>query len=190
MQIDPIQSYLKGHFLIAMPGLADPNFFRSVSVICEHTTEGAMGIIVDRMIPDLSSETIFSELGVSFLPECAHYPIFFGGPVHTTELFIIHGPPFGFAGCLQVTSWLALSNTIDVLKDIAKGRGPSDFLISLGCSGWGGGQLEAELKSNAWLSSPACPDIAFTLPAGDKWTAAIRQMGIDPDLLTSQAGHA
>lgn len=181
---------LKGHFLMAMPGLSDPNFHRTVSVICEHTVEGAMGIIIDRPLPDITSENIFKELDIDYLQAFADITLHFGGPVHTGEIFILHGPPFHWEGCLEITPEFGLSNTMDILKSIAKGKGPEKYIIALGCSGWGGGQLESELSANAWLTCVASTGIVFDTPVKQKWTAAIQKLGIDPELLTGEAGHA
>lgn len=184
------QDCLKGQFLIAMPGLMDPNFHRTVTFICEHTNEGAMGIIIDRPLAGLTGEKIFQELDIAFLREQGDIPLYYGGPVHTGEIFILHGPPFHWEGCLEISNAFALSNTMDILESIAMGKGPDDFIVALGCSGWGGGQLESELKANAWLSCTAVADITFGIPYDQKWGAAIRKLGIEPDLLSGQAGHA
>jgi putative transcriptional regulator len=184
------QENLKGHLLLAMPGLMDPNFYRTVTLICEHTREGAMGVIIDRPLDGVIAETIFRELHIDFLEEMGKIPLYFGGPVHTGEIFVLHGPPFHWGGCHRVAPSFALSNTMDILEEIAMRRGPSDFIITLGCSGWGGGQLESEMKENAWLTCPATPEIAFKTPTSRKWMMSIQEIGIDPNLLSGEAGHA
>lgn len=181
---------MKGHFLIAMPGLMDPNFHRTVTLICEHSHEGAVGVVIDRPLSGLSGGNIFKELNIPFVEELGGIPIFFGGPVHTGEIFVLHGPPFHWKGCLTVTPSFGLSNTIDIIESIAMGNGPNEFLIVLGCSGWGGGQLESEMKENAWLTCAASENIAFHTPPERKWMAAIQRLGIDPELLSGEAGHA
>lgn len=186
----PQQDCLKGHFLMAMPGLMDPNFYRTVTFICEHSREGAMGIIIDRPLSGLNGENIFKELDIPFLDELAEVQIFYGGPVHTEEIFVLHGPPFNWGGCLAVSPSFGLSNTIDILESIAMGKGPENFIITLGCSGWGGGQLESEMKDNAWLTCTASMDITFHTPPERKWMTAIQKLGIDPELLSGEAGHA
>jgi len=175
---------------MAMPGLMDPNFHQTVTLICEHTREGAMGVIVDRRLPELRSERIFKELEIAYLQERSNLPIHFGGPVHVGEIFIIHGPPFHWEGCLVVSPEFGLSNTTDILESIAMGRGPEEFIIAIGCSGWGPGQLEAELRENAWLTGRASGRIVFNTPLEQRWTAAIEQLGIEPGLLSGEAGHA
>jgi len=184
------QNNFKGQFIIAMPGLMDPNFNQTVTLICEHTREGAMGVIIDRGLPDLKGERIFRELGISFLKEVENIPVYFGGPVHVGEVFILHGPPFHWEGCHVVNPEFGLSNTADILEAIAMGRGPSDYLIAIGCSGWGAGQLENEMKDNAWLTGAASSRIVFGTPSEQRWSAAIENLGINPDLLSGEAGHA
>jgi putative transcriptional regulator len=181
---------LKGQFLIAMPGLADPNFFQTVSVICEHNTEGAVGVVINRVHGDLTGEEIFTELGIEHGLDGKRIPIHIGGPVHINEIFMIHGPPFGWESCLMVTSSLAMSNTRDIIESIALKRGPDSYIISLGCAGWGPGQLESEIKENAWLTSPVFNEIIFDLPVETRWDEAVKRMGIDPALLSAMAGNA
>ncbi len=184
------QSIMKAQFLIAMPGLLDPNFSQTVTCICEHTAEGALGIVVNRAHPALSAKEIFSELKLEYVAATENMPIYMGGPVHFDEIFILHGPPFGWHGCLQITSTLALSNTRDILTSISQGKGPEKVIIALGCSGWGPGQLESEISQNAWLTGPISDDIIFEIPEDERWNAAVKKMGIDPVLLSHTAGHA
>ena len=181
---------IKGHFLIAMPGLKDPNFSMTVTSICEHSAEGSLGLIINRQIPDLTAKKIFEELNIDHLESCNEIPIYFGGPVHMNELFVLHGPPFGWTGCLEVTPFLALSNTLDILKAIAAGEGPESFLITLGCAGWGPGQLESEILQNSWVTCPAVEEIIYSRPIDLKWKAAMGAAGVDPTLLSDTAGNA
>ncbi|AOY58680.1 MULTISPECIES: YqgE/AlgH family protein [Desulfococcus] len=187
---DEFNMSLKGHFLIAMPGLLDPNFVRSVVCICEHNAEGSLGLVINRTYPSLAAKDIFEELNIEYLPEQADIPIFFGGPVHMDELFILHGPPFNWGPFVDVGPSLAMSNNRNILEAIADGRGPKSFLIALGCSGWGPNQMESEIMENAWLSCPMSPDIIFDRSVASRWEAAVRKLGIDPARLTDAAGHA
>jgi len=164
---------LKGQFLIAMPGLNDPNFFQTVSFICEHTQAGAVGIVINRVHPSLTGKEIFDELNIGCGPEASSLRIHVGGPVHGDEIFVLHGPPFNWQGCLVVSPFLAISNTIDILGALAAGKGPQAFVITLGCAGWG--------VSN---------EIVFNTPIESRWDVAVRKMGIDPDSLSQTAGHA
>lgn len=186
----PRQDSLKGQFLMAMPGLTDPNFTQSVTLICEHSSSGAMGVIIDRTIPTLAAGDIFRELEIPCQPDATAIPIHYGGPVHVDEIFVLHTFPFDWDGCLMVTSSIALSNTLDLLAAIADGNGPESYLIFIGCAGWGEGQLEAELRQNAWLTCPGNEEIVFEVPASERWETALNRMGVDPALLSSLPGHA
>ena len=186
----PAMDSLKGHFLAAMPLLMDPNFRQTVTCICEHTSTGAMGVVINRLIPDLVAGNIYKELEIKSTPQADTVAIYTGGPVHLNQIFILHGPPFGWEGTFMVTPSLALSNTIDLLTAIAKGQGPADYLIALGSAGWGPGQLEMEMRENAWLSMPIASDIIFKAPLEERWNATLRGMGIDPAGLSNTAGHA
>jgi putative transcriptional regulator len=180
----------KGQLLVAMPGLTDPNFYRTVTCISEHTDQGAMGVVINQVHAVLKTGLIFEELGLESTPTAANLPVHIGGPVHVNELFVLHGPPFDWEGTLVVHPQLALSNSKDILAAIACNEGPASFIISLGCAGWGPGQLEYELKENVWLNCPYTADITFNLPVDQRWNAAMAHMGIDPSLLSDAAGHA
>nr|HID59614.1 YqgE/AlgH family protein [Desulfobacterales bacterium] len=184
------QTSLKGHFLIAMPDLKDPNFHRTVTYVCEHTPEGTIGLVINRLHPELTMGAVFKELNLESIPEMDSLPIHLGGPVHTNQIFILHGPPFDWEGCRQVTPSLALSNSKDVLEMLAKGEGPKSFIITIGCAGWGPGQLESELMANVWITCPASETILFETPVEKRWQEAANLMGIDPMHLTSAPGHA
>ena len=175
---------------MAMPSLSDPNFIQTVTCICEHSLAGAVGLVVNREHPHLALKQILKELQVEYSPAAEKIPIHIGGPVHPSELFILHGPPFEWQGCLMVTDSLALSNTRDILEAIAMQTGPSAYLISLGCAGWGPGQLESEIKANVWLTSPINEPIIFNMPNEIKWEEAVRRIGVDPTFLSSTPGHA
>lgn len=181
---------LKGHFLVAMPNLMDPNFFQTVTCISEHTEGGAVGIVINRIHPGLTIKSIFDELKISYTIDAESVPIHVGGPVHIGEIFILHGPPFHWEGCLMTTATLAMSNTLDILEAIATNQGPEFYLIALGCAGWGQGQLESEIKSNAWLTCPIVDEIVFDVAVDRRWTEAVKRMGIDLSLLSDSAGHA
>ena len=181
---------LKGQFLIAMPGLADPNFYQTVTFICEHTPEGALGIVINRIHSSLSGKDIFKELELESGIEAESIPIHIGGPVNTGQIFLLHGSPFDWEGCFKVSPSIAMSNTLDILSALSKGDGPKSFIISLGCAGWGPGQLEFEIKQNAWLNGPVFDEIIFDIPVEARWQAAVEKLGIDPALLSDTAGRA
>jgi putative transcriptional regulator len=184
------QSYLTNHFLIAMPALADPNFSRTVTYICEHNAQGAMGIVVNRpinlqlgeMLDQLEIETPFAQART--------LPVFLGGPVQTDRGFVLHSGEQAWDSTLRIAPSVSVTTSKDILEAIAQGRGPANSLIALGYAGWSGGQLEQELSANAWLSGPASDDIIFQLPAEQRWRAAARLLGVDLDLLSGEAGHA
>ncbi|MDJ0782513.1 MAG: YqgE/AlgH family protein [Desulfosarcinaceae bacterium] len=181
---------LKGQLLVAMPGLSDPNFHRSVTCISEHTAQGAVGVVVNQVHAALTAGLIFEELKLESTVAADNLPVHIGGPVHVNELFVLHGPPFDWEGTLAIQPQLALSNSKDILAAIARSEGPDAFIISLGCAGWGPGQLEYEIKENVWLNCPYAAEIAFQLPVEQRWDAAMERMGIDPTLLSGSAGHA
>ncbi|CAN2043552.1 putative transcriptional regulator [Candidatus Magnetomoraceae bacterium gMMP-1] len=181
---------LKGQFILAMPNLADPNFFQTVIMMCEHTTSGSLGIIINRVHPELTCKHIFDEIKVDYVPEAESVPVYLGGPVHNGQIFILHGPPFTWSGCFKVTPSIALSNTIDIIKAVAMGKGPSSFLFVLGCAGWGPKQLESEIMANSWLNIPASENIIFNTPVNERWNQASKVIGINPSLISGAVGHA
>ena len=181
---------LKGNFLLAMPAMADINFSRTVTCIAEHTADGALGVVVNRILPAITAKTIFEELKLDTTPAADTIPIHIGGPVHENEIFILHGAPFDWEGSLMITPTIAMSNTMDVIRALAGGGGPESFIIALGCAGWAPGQLEYELAQNAWLTCPASEKIMFEEDMDQRWSEAVKMMGINPMLLTDTPGHA
>ncbi len=187
---DHLPQSLKGQLLVAMPGLGDPNFFQTVIFMSEHTDDGAVGIVLNRTHPVLKGEMLFRELKINHTKEAGDIPIHVGGPVHLNEIYILHGAPFGWESTLRVNRAVALSNSIDILKAIAMNKGPEDFVLALGCAGWGPGQIEGELRQNVWLTMPGSERLLFKTPLNMRWEAAMKKMGIDPLLLSNEAGHA
>ena len=185
-----IQDSFKGQLLIAMPLLVDQNFYQTVTCICEYTSAGAVGIVINRVHPSLTIKDILNELDMECIPDVESIPIHIGGPVHMGEIFILHGPPFGWEGSLMVTPTLALSNTKDILESVAMGRGPKLYIVALGCAGWGPGQIESEIKENAWLTSPIDENIVFDMPIEERWEASLKKIGVDPALILNTSGHA
>lgn len=175
---------------MAMPGLADPNFYQSVVCLSEHNPKGAMGIVITRVHPEVNAKMIFDELGIVATTAAEKIPVHIGGPVHLNEIFVLHGAPFTWEGSMMITADLALSNSRDILEAIAAARGPRSFIIALGCSGWGPGQLEGEIRSNTWINSPYTEAIMFEMEVDRRWEAAMQRIGIDPALLSDSAGHA
>ncbi len=187
---DQKSGFLNGHFLIAMPGLFDPNFSMTVVCIFKHTESGAVGIVVNRAHTYLSGKDIFDELEIKSISASESIPVFLGGPVHIGEVFVLHGPPFKWKGCIKITPSLALSNTRDILESIAMGNGPKAFTIYIGCAGWGESQLESEITKNFWLTCPVSENIIFDISVETRWEKALKSLGIDPAFLSNIAGHA
>ena len=181
---------LKGHFLMAMPGLADPNFYQSVICLSEHNPNGAMGVLISRVHPEINGKMIFDELQINTHSNARMIPVHIGGPVHRNELFVLHGPPFTWSGSVRVNEELALSNSRDIFEAIAMNQNPESFLISLGCAGWGPGQLESEIQANVWINGPFSKTITFETAVEQRWESAMRTIGIDPAMLSDTAGHA
>ena len=188
--MDQTWQSLRGQFLMAMPGLTDPNFYQSVTCLAEHNPKGAMGIVISRVHPEINAKMIFDELHIPAAEQAGNIPVYLGGPVHINELFILHGPPFTWDGTMRVAESLALSNSRDVLEAIALDQGPRSYIIALGCAGWGPGQLEHEILGNAWINGPFSEAIAFRTAVDDRWEAALQVIGIDPASLSDTAGNA
>ncbi len=181
---------LTDHFLIAMPSLADPNFSRTVTYICEHSEEGAMGIVINRMT-DLQLADILAQMGVeSVRPEAAEIPIYNGGPVQGERGFVLHDGKRRWDSTMPISDDVSITTSRDILEALAHGEGPDAFLIALGYAGWQAGQLESELADNAWLSGPADRQILFQTPSTDRWQAAASLLGVDLNLLGDNVGHA
>jgi putative transcriptional regulator len=181
---------LTNHFLIAMPGLQDPNFSRTVTYICEHSQEGAMGIVINRPM-EIQLGEVLSQLEIDAeTREVNDAPVYLGGPVQTDRGFVIHDGALSFDSTLTVTPDIRVTTSRDVLEAIARGQGPTHRLVALGYAGWSGGQLEQELIANAWLSGPADADILFATPSAERWQAAAKRLGVDLNLLSGEAGHA
>jgi len=180
---------LTNHFLIAMPGLADPFFAKTVTYLCQHNADGALGIIINRP-SELTLGDIMQQMNIDLdESEAGKMPIFFGGPVQPERGFVLHEPLGRWDSTLQVSPAISLTTSRDILEAISLGKGPRKALVALGYAGWGKGQLEREMVENAWLSAPAANSILFDLPSAKRWKAAAELMGINISLLTTQAGH-
>jgi putative transcriptional regulator len=183
--------YLTGQFLIAMPAMADPNFDRTVTYVCEHNDEGALGIIVNRP-SSMSLGEILEQMELKPSdPGLAALPVLQGGPVQPERGFVIHddgGVEYG--STLAVPDGLQVTTSRDILVAMAEGRGPKRAVVALGYAGWGAGQLEAELTANAWLTVPASADIIFQVPYERRWESAAALLGVDMATLSPEAGHA
>lgn len=184
------QDYLTNQFLIAMPELADPNFAQTVTYMCEHNDDGAMGLVINHQV-DMHLKDVLEHLELHVDDAtAAELPVYFGGPVQPDRGFVLHEPLGNWEATLQVTDRIGITASRDILAAIAAGRGPERKLIALGYAGWGAGQLEQEIVANAWLNGPADRDIVFDMPPERRWHSAAASMGVDLSLLSSDAGHA
>ncbi len=181
---------LTNHFLIAMPAMTDPFFAKSLTYICEHNDEGAMGIVVNRPI-SLTLSELFAQINMPLKQaELEDMLVHFGGPVQTDRGFVLHEAGGNWQSTLCVNQKVNLTTSKDILQAVGEGNGPKHILVTLGYAGWSQGQLEQELADNAWLSVPADDHILFDLPADEKLPAAMRLLGIDFASLSDEAGHA
>lgn len=181
---------LVNHFLIAMPSMLDPMFGGAVVYVCEHNEDGALGIVINKPT-DIQTDDFFQriDLKLDHAP-IALQPILFGGPVQNDRGFVLHVPTGDYSSTLDVTDAISFTTSVDVLEAVASGAGPQRLLISIGYCGWGAGQLEHEVAQNCWLTVLADPTILFDVPLADRYSAAIKLLGIDPLMLTAEAGHA
>ena len=183
--------YFHNQFLVAMPGLADPNFTHSVTLLCEHNDQGALGLVINRPTElRLADMLDHMKLAHPALDPSAHI-VYWGGPVQTERGFVIHSEPGKWESSLRVSDQLFITTSKDVLTAIGQGAGPKQFLVTLGYAGWAAGQLENEIKENSWLNTPVDHAILFNLPVATRWEAATRLLGVDVTQLTAgPAGHA
>ena len=183
-------SDLSNHFLIAMPALEDVNFYRTVTYICEHNEQGAMGIVINRPL-DISLGDILEQMDITTSSsDTSKQSVFAGGPVQTERGFVLHTPDGDWESTLKITPEISITTSRDILEAIADDKGPQQSLVALGYAGWGEGQLEEEMSANAWLSGPADSQIIFKLPSEEKWQAAAQILGVDMNLMSGDAGHA
>ncbi|MEE7628218.1 YqgE/AlgH family protein [Methylobacter sp. Wu8] len=182
-------TYLTDQFIIAMPNLADPNFFHTVAYLCQHNADGALGIVINRST-DMKLGEIFKQMDIKVTsPASAETPVFAGGPVQQERGFVVHTSGGDWHATLPVSETISLTTSRDVLEAIAAGEGPEQYLVALGYAGWGAGQLEKEIMDNAWLNTPSGKQVLFDTPVNLRWTAAADQIGIDINQLTAPAGH-
>ncbi|MDH4061567.1 MAG: YqgE/AlgH family protein [Aquincola sp.] len=189
---------LTNQFLIAMPGMVDPNFAGSVVYLCEHTDKGALGLVINKPV-DIKLKNLFEKVELSLTREdIADAPVYFGGPVQTERGFVLHeriqgegaeGSPYSSTLAIPGAP-LDMTTSKDVLEALAEGSGPKRLLVTLGYSGWGAGQLEDELSRNGWLTVDADPSVIFDTPIDQRYERALSLLGFDPQMLSQEAGHA
>jgi len=184
------RDFLTNQFLVAMPGMADPNFAQTVTLVCEHSAQGALGIVINRPLAMTLGE-VFEQLGLDPSgSRVAGDSVLQGGPVQTDRGFVLHSPGPRWESTLEISERLHLTTSRDVLDALARGDGPAEAVIALGYAGWDAGQLDAEVAENAWLTVPADERLLFETPVADRWEAAGRLLGVNLLHLSSDAGHA
>lgn len=181
---------LAGQLLIAMPQMEDRHFMRSVILLCAHNDEGAMGLVVNKLIDQLTLTELMDQLGIVAGSLDGAAFVHFGGPVESGRGFVLHSADYVEDGTLVVGDNLALTATLDILRAIGRGEGPKKCLLALGYAGWGPGQLDAEIQNNGWLHVAADEKIVFEGELSDKWQRALAKLGVDPLSLSGDAGHA
>ena len=189
-EMDSSSGYLTGQLLVAMPQMQDPRFERSVIYVCAHTADGAMGLVVNKLMESLSFEDLLSQLNIDGDDVGDEIRVHFGGPVETGRGFVLHSADYVQDGTLVIDDNVALTATIDVLRSIADGDGPRHSLLALGYAGWGAGQLDDEIQANGWLSVPADDSLVFGGNLDTRWEAAMGKLGVNVNMLSGEAGRA
>lgn len=185
----------RGHFLISMPGMADPRFERCVIYLCTHSSAGAMGLIINKQLEDITFDEIRRQLvdedwDENKVDPNLNVPVYLGGPVERGRGFVLHTTDYNLEASLNVNDKINLTASIEIIEAIAGSSGPEKYLLALGYAGWGEGQLEAEMAENSWLTCEATPEILFESNPMVKYDRALALMGVDAALLSSDAGHA
>ncbi len=193
-QIDPNllkgESPFRNQLLVAMPGMEQGFFHRSVIYLCAHSDAGAMGIVINQKLPDIDFKDLLAQLSLPKSELHMEPIVHFGGPVETGRGFVLHSTDFMRDDTVRINERMAITGTIDILRALAEGRGPERSIFALGYAGWGPGQLEDELRANAWLTMPADDEVMFNTDLGRKWDLAMNRIGVNPLTLSADAGHA
>lgn len=186
------EGYLTGQLLVAMPAMRDPRFARSVIYICVHNAEGAIGLVVNRLVGSIEFEDLIEQLDMSLgeIEVVNNPPVHFGGPVDTERGFVLHSADYQSEETLDIDKQFGLTATVDIVRTIAAGNGPHNHLLALGYAGWGPGQLDGEIQENAWLNVDADNALVFDTDLDSKWDRALAKLGVDSALLSTEAGRA
>ena len=184
------QPYLSGQLLIAMPGMKDPRFAKTVIYMCAHSADGAMGLVINKVLDSLSFPDLLEQLGLDGSGDGERIDVHFGGPVESGRGFVLHTSDYAQEATLVVDGEVGLTATVDILKAIAEGSGPKRCFLALGYSGWRPGQLDQEIMRNGWLSVTPDVDLVFGPDLDSKWEKSMDKIGIDPRMLSDTAGHA
>ncbi|HTQ15629.1 MAG TPA: YqgE/AlgH family protein [Rhizomicrobium sp.] len=184
-------NFLEGKLLIALPGMTDPRFEKTVIFMCAHSNEGAMGLIVNKPVEGLGFQQLMTRLGLRITANTPDFPILYGGPVETGRGFVLHSGDYESPeSTMPVSEDVSLTGTLDILRAMAESRGPEKAIFALGYAGWGPGQIENEIRLNGWVHCDADAAILFDSGLEDKWSAALRKLGIDVSSLSIHAGRA
>ena len=186
----PDTGYLTGQLIIAMPKMSDPRFSKTVIYMCAHNSEGAMGLIINKLVDELTFPDLLKQLEIKPALPKSPLNVLLGGPVEQARGFVLHSTEYLQDATLRVSDTVGLTATIDVLRDIAEGNGPKDKILMLGYTGWGPGQLDLEIMENGWLHVEADDALVFGDKLTNKWEMAIKKIGIDPQMLSDKYGHA
>ncbi len=192
------RGFIDGQLLVAMPGMPDSRFARSVIYVCAHSDEGAMGLIINQTVPDVDFPDLLVQLNIiqaseriALSPRASHVPVLRGGPVETGRGFVLHSDDYrAGSSSVPMAGGLCLTSTLDILKAVADDSGPSRAVLALGYAGWAPGQLEAEIQQNGWLNCDADPELVFDADNDRKYERALATLGVHPGMLSEQAGHA
>lgn len=185
------ESFLEGKLLIALPGMSDPRFEKSVIFMCAHSAEGAMGLIINKPIEGLGFHELVKNLDIRVTADAPDAPVLFGGPVETGRGFVLHSGDYESGdSTLQVTNEVSLTATVDILRAMAEGRGPDHAVFTLGYAGWGPGQIENEIRFNGWVHCDPDSKLIFETDMERKWSGALAKLGIDLSVLSTNAGRA
>ena len=179
-----------GQLLVAMPQMQDPRFAKTVIYLCAHTPEGAMGLVLNKLVDSITFPDLLEQLSIEPAISGEEIRVHFGGPVESGRGFVLHTADYQREGTLPINSGIALTATVDILRDMARGAGPRQTLLALGYAGWGPGQLDAEIQANGWLQVPADEQLGFGQDLEMKWELALAKLGIDFGRLSGEAGHA
>lgn len=182
--------WLTGQLLIAMPSMLDPRFEKTVLLVCSHGPEGAMGIVLNRLFGDLNFHGLLAQLNVDIGPFAPDLPIHYGGPVDPVRGFVLHSADYNHKGTTKIAPSVSLTATVEILQAITKNEGPTRATLALGYAGWAPGQLESEIQNNGWLTAPVEDEIVFDNNLETKWSRALAKIGVSPDVLVGDIGHA
>ena len=192
MALETQDGYLSGQLLIAMPQMTDPRFEHSVVYMCAHNADGAMGLVVNKLVDAMSFTELLRQMELEIESDNLddQIQVHFGGPVESARGFVLHSTDYVSEATMRVDDSFSMTATIDVLRSIARGSGPGQAIFALGYAGWAPGQLDTEIQSNGWLNVAADQDLVFGREHDIKWTQAVAKVGVDPSFLSSEAGHA